>query len=611
MFDSGGGAERSDFGSAPEGSEMAVVGRSGVGLVLAVAVGVSTFSTGRTRVAGVGERGRTGPRAFAASSGMMRRGSVAAQRDSAADLIRSWLGPAGVPGGQLLAPSATSRFYAARGYSPAWGRDAALEQGAAELVEALHGLVGDGLDPASCGLGAVQAALARLTADAPSPPVTDDAALELRLTDAFLACAGELLHGRVDARALYPGWTVPPRTRDLAAVLAGALERGDIAGALADVAPASTDYRQLRKALQRYRVIAAAGGWGPLVGTRTLRPGDRGDDVARLRRRLSLEQPVPPGGGVYDAVLDSAVQAYQRRRGLEADGVVGTATRAELDVTVTDRIRQIGLNLERLRWLPADLGAAYVEVLVPAFELRVIQEQRVVLAMRVIGGRADWPTPVFSAALSSVVFDPYWDIPARIMWSEVIPKVRRDPGYLDREGIRVLAGSGTAVREIDPRSIDWAAARPSNFGYWLRQDPGPLNPLGHLELVAPNRFDVFLHDTPARELFQRPTRALSHGCVRLENAMALVTYLIRGDPAWTTDSIRKAAAAGVEQVAPLADTLPLYVMYRTAWVDSLGAIEFRPDVYGEDARLARAMATAPDDVRPPPAVDAGRPRCTS
>ena len=349
--------------------------------------------------------------------------------------------------------------------------------------------------------------------------------------------------------------------------------------------------------LFRSREVVARGGWPLIPDGATLQPSDRGPPVAALRERLRLEDDLAPAAeqdaDLFDAALEQALKQFQRRHGLVADGAVSAATRAELNVPVEHRVQQLELNLERWRWLPNDLGRRHIIVNIAAFELEVVDEEAVVLAMRVVVGRLYNRTPVLSDTMRYLVLNPYWHVPRSIAAEELLPKVERDPSYLRRYKLRVFPSSGPDAREIDPTTVDWSAITPAHFPFWLRQDPGPLNALGRVKFMFLNKFNVYLHDTPARPLFEETQRDFSHGCIRIQQPIELAVYLLRQDPRWNRDAILRALDNGVDRSVPLPEPMPIHLLYWTAWADGDGTIQFRRDIHGRDAPLWKALRAPP------------------
>jgi L,D-transpeptidase YcbB len=241
------------------------------------------------------------------------------------------------------------------------------------------------------------------------------------------------------------------------------------------------------------------------------------------------------------------------------------------------QVRQIALNMERWRWLPQDLGPRYILVDVPAYTLDVVERDRSVMTMRVVVGKPSWPTPVLSATMSYIVLNPDWRVPPNIAARELVPILRANPGYLAQNNMRLSNGS----HDVDPRSVDWSQVSTKNFPYRLRQEPGPKNPLGTIKFMFPNRFQVYLHDTPSRTLFTKPERAFSHGCIRVEKPMDLAEYALRG--VLSRERIAAGLGRRTSRTVPLAEPLPTYLVYRTVLVKDDGTIQFRPDIYGYDA----------------------------
>jgi murein L,D-transpeptidase YcbB/YkuD len=286
----------------------------------------------------------------------------------------------------------------------------------------------------------------------------------------------------------------------------------------------------------------------------------------------------------------AAVRAFQDRHGLEPDGVLGAGTLAALNVPVESRIRQLEINLERRRWLPAELGPRHLFVNLADFSLRAVEEGATVRRFRLVVGATRTRTPVFAAAMTYLEINPNWDVPHRIASRELLPRIKADPAWLARNHYVLFPNTGPAT-PIDPAQVAWREVTAARFPYRLRQLPGDDNALGRIKFMFPNPFDVYLHDTPAKALFARPVRAFSHGCMRLENPFALAEWVFQatGTPGWTAERLQGAVADGQRQVVPLAAALPVYVGYATAFVGADGRTQFRPDLYGRDARLDVAL----------------------
>jgi murein L,D-transpeptidase YcbB/YkuD len=319
--------------------------------------------------------------------------------------------------------------------------------------------------------------------------------------------------------------------------------------------------------------------------------GDRDAAVPRLRERLARENADGPvgSGDLFDAPLEAAVRHFQARHGLDVDGAIGRRTRAALDTPVAARIAQLSANLERRRWLGEAPGARQVRVNVAAFTLDAIDGPDVALRMRVVVGKPFRPSPEFSDRIRYLVLNPYWEVPPTLAAQDKLPLIRRDPGYLAREHLRVLQGWGDKAREIDPASVDWRRVR-TPLPYRLRQDPGPWNALGRIKFMFPNGFDVYLHDTPSRELFAQAERSFSSGCIRLQQPLALAAWLLAGNPKWTPEQLQAALDSGQTQTVSLREPVPVYLLYWTAWVAADGEVQFRRAIDDRDGPLAAVLA---------------------
>jgi len=478
-------------------------------------------------------------------------------------------------------------FYAARDDRPVWIDADGLTPAGHRLVATLAAAADEGLDPARYEPTAVLPGapqVLRVAASA-APPAREAAVREVALTVALARYAADVGRGHADPARVSVLWRAQPRSLDLRPILRQAAESGRPDEVLDGVRPRHPQYTALRAALRRYAGLAAEEAQIAAVpaGLR-LRPGARSPHVPALRARLALwgdldRSAAAARGDMLDPPLVDALRRFQARHGLAAQGLLDADTVAALNTSAADRVRQIALNLERWRWqAPAPPGRS-VLVNIPTFELHAYADGSEALAMRVITGRPDSPTPVFGQDMTSVVFSPYWSVPTNIALDETMPAVLRDRSYLRRMNLEVLRGDEV----VDPSRVDWGRERARVS---FRQRPGAGNALGLVKFLLPNSFNVYLHDTPSRALFLRPERALSHGCVRLEKPEALARWVLDGVPGWTPQRIAAAMHAGRERAVPLPAAVPVGIVYFTVWVDADGTVEFRPDVYRHDAAQA-------------------------
>jgi len=505
---------------------------------------------------------------------------------------------AGLPGAlsvedqRIHSVAALPAFYERRTYRPAWSDGERPLPVAAVLLEAIQGAEREGLRSADYHGVTIEKRLRATGGGTRRWSTAELIDLDLLLTDAYLIYASHLLAGRVDPVQLDPLWVANRRERDLVVALESALARGQIAESLAELLPPYDGYRRLREELARYRTIVASGGWPRVPEGPRLARGDEGPRVANLRRRLAasgqLEQ---DGDDMFDEAVERAVIAFQRRHGLEPDGVVGTATVAALNVATAERARQIELNMERWRWLPQDLGERHIIVNIANFELDVVESGAQVLTMRVVVGRTYRRTPVFSDRMTYLVFNPYWHVPYNLAVQDILPQIKSDPSYLQRQEMTVFRGNTQEV--VDPATVDWSTVTAGTFKFRLRQNPGPNNALGDVKFMFPNRFNVYLHDTPSKTLFGKGARDFSSGCIRLERPLVLAEYLLRDAPGWTRARIDSILKTRVEQTVSLPRPIPVHLLYWTAWAEPDGTIQFRRDVYERDALLAEALREPP------------------
>ncbi len=512
----------------------------------------------------------------------------------------------------LQAVTALYRFYAERGFRLAWvDRIRGPLPVSTELLHAISQADFQGLDPKDYHLQAIETMIAKINAFSPHVKTEKDfetmADADLLMTDAYLLYAKHLMIGRINPETIDPGWGVHHRKIDPAGILEEALRSGNITASLMGLPPHQIGYGRLKLALAQYQAAAKSGGWPPVfAGKKLLKKGNTGPVIAALRKRLmasgDLVGTVPAGRTRYmtfDSGLVQGVKAFQRRHGLEPDGIVGKNTLAALNTPIEDRIRQIKLNLERWRWLPRNQGNPHIEVNIADFRLDVIKDDQSVLNMRVVVGKPFAQTPVFSAWMTYLVFSPFWSVPQSIAKDELLPEIRKNPDFLKQNNMELLKGWGKNETVVDPADVDWNAVTPDHFPFHIRQRPGGDNPLGKVKFMLPNPFEVYLHDTSAPGLFTHTTRTFSHGCMRIDKPLALAEYLLQGSPEWTPEAITAAMNRGIEQIVSLPRPIQVHVVYTTAWVDEEGRVQFRPDIYGRDERLAAVFFnTAPVPLRP-------------
>lgn len=406
----------------------------------------------------------------------------------------------------------------------------------------------------------------------------------------FLHYARLVGFGQVQPGAAQIPWDIKRSVFDPEAALA-ALRGKPLAGALRSLPPPHREYRRLVRALARYREIVSKGGWSTIPRGATLRLGSNGERVALLRRRLAAEGYLLPAagrGGIFDELLARAVIRYQRRNGLEPDGAVGPKTLAALNLSAAYRVEQIAANMERWRWMPRVLPVPRVSVNIASQELAIIGRRGKTLVMRTVVGSPRHPTPPLQSEIRSVIVNPPWNVPLSIWRNELLPRLRREPGYLAANDMVIIG------RERDPHGlkIDWADWTRPPGGIRIRQMPGPKNALGRVKFDIPNRFDVYLHDTPHRDVFRRPERALSHGCIRLQNPAGLYAYLLGSQGAAPPLPPEHHAGPYPTKTIPVAKPVPVFLLYWTAFAGPDGAMQFRKDIYGHDARIAALISGA-------------------
>ena len=417
------------------------------------------------------------------------------------------------------------------------------------------------------------------------------AIIELYFSAAFLEYASDLKVGRFLPSKIDPNFFIESRTIDQQSALKD-LEQTDSIDHFFDTwQPPGRTTLHFACALAKYRALAAKGGWSTVPLGDPIRPGMTDPRVPAIRARLSLTDGASGEVGaaeaqLYDNALVEVVKRFQARQGLEVDGVIGSTTIVAMNVPVQERIKSIILAMERLRWMPENLGQQYLIVNIAGFELRRINAGKVEERMAVVVGKPYHRTPVFSDRIRFLEFNPYWNVPPDIAIKEELPALRSNAASLAAQGFEAVRGD----QVVDLRSVDWAGVGAGRFPYQLRQRPGTNNALGRVKFMFPNPHNVYLHDSPAHNLFGRNVRAFSHGCIRLSRPLELAEQVLRvgGVKGWTKERINDVVASTKTTVVNLREPLPVHITYLTAWVDD-GVANFRQDIYGHDAKLLAAL----------------------
>jgi L,D-transpeptidase YcbB len=498
-----------------------------------------------------------------------------------------------VRGARVIADELVAKYYEAQQFQPAWQDPAKLD----ELVTSIEDLRNDGLDPNDYHLEALRSY--RLDVRMQSPLTLQDRAdLELLATDAFMLGLYHVYLGKVDPVKLSSQWNFSQRPTpsfdEGLQRFSARLAAGEIRAAFDSARPSHAWYQRGRDRLREHRAIAAAGGWPSIPDGPTLKPGMSDTRVPVLRKRLEVTRDLVPLPGttavadpdLYDATLEQAVKAFQERHGLAPDGAIGPGTRAAMNVSVSQRIDQIRVNLERGRWTLHEMKGEFVLVDVAGFYVSYFRNDEPIWTSKVVVGRDERETPIFRSKITYVVFNPTWTIPPGILVKDKLPELRRNPGALKRMNIRVLDRSG---REVNPHSVNWNQYGPSRLPpYQFVQDPGPNNALGLVKIMFPNPYLVYLHDSPAKSLYEQDQRTFSSGCIRVQQPFEL-TELVLNDPQWNRQKIDAVIATKETRTVNLKTPIPVLLLYWTAQPRPDGQVIFRNDVYGRDPPTLAAL----------------------
>jgi L,D-transpeptidase YcbB len=448
------------------------------------------------------------------------------------------------------------QFYGYRNYSYAWYDSHGLTEQANHLYSQLDNLSLEGIQ--------MPVPYLRILDSLVNDPLGDrspDERLEVLLTASYFFYADKVWKGIPEKNMGKLAWFLPRKKINLPRIMDSIMR--DSSANLFSSHFSISEYNALKKILSKYRQLDSTGSWPALVsGRKPYRINDTAAEIVQIRKRLFMlgDLSANSGSNSMDSTLQTGVMSFQQRFGMEPDGVAGPRFMKYLNTPLSVLIRKIIVNLERMRWIPTNIRSHFLLVNIPSFSLYAYDEDTVSFRMNVVVGKDVHKTVLFSGDIQYIVFSPYWNVPPSIMKSEVLPAIARNPGYLKKN------------------NMEWN-------GNSIRQKPGPSNSLGLVKFLFPNSYNIYLHDSPAKSLFNLSSRAFSHGCIRLAEPGKLAVYLLKDDPAWTPEKINQAMHSGKEKYVTLKSPVPVYIGYFTAYLDNAGKIQFRDDVYDRDQPL--------------------------
>lgn len=535
-------------------------------------------------------------------------------------------------GRQANMPQYVAMFYQQRDYTLAWQAKGNWLPLAKQLLSELQKAYQDGLSPNNYHVAQIEKILLQTL---PSSPQTQ-ADADMLLTDAALTFAYHLRMGKFNPARLPFAWNITQGNANWTDELQKALNANNIANLFQQMRPQQDTYKHLKAALNKYQSIQKKGEWETIVSTEKIKQGTKSETVRQIRKRLSAEMNVPQyadsgridtvkknidneqniditqiigfeqdkaiiierekflNSNKYDQTLRKIVAQYQRQHGLPDDGLPGTQTYEEMNVTVQHRITQLKLALEMWRWLPADLGQRHIQVNIPAYLLYLVENKnKTSLTHKVCVGQTIHKTPLFSDKMQYLELNPYWTAPPSIAAKELLPAVQKGGvAYLKRNRMKVFQ----ADQPVSPYQVKWNSYKPTYFPYTIRQEPGKGNALGNVKFLFPNAFNVYLHDTQSKSLFNNHQRAYSHGCIRLDKPLDFAQYLLaKEDPKWTRPSIDKIVASAENKRIYLNQQIPVYLFYFTAWANDKGEVFFYKDIYGYEKKAIETMRINDDE----------------
>ncbi len=492
-------------------------------------------------------------------------------------------GSANIDGRQIIAINLIADAYIRNGFQRIWGNQENIKQ----LMALIQTAADEGLNREDYLFSFLTAKLAMDTSS-----TIDEVNKELLLSDVFFRLAYHFHYGKTNPKRLSRSWNISQIGTGIEPVnlLLKASHSGNIKETLQQLLPMMPHYAALRKALKHYRNLQNNGGWTVIPPGPLLKRGMTSERVPWLQNRLKmtgeLTQETLTSTDIYSKEVEQAVIRFQQRHGLKDDGIVGPETLAQMNVPIESRIEQLRANLERLRWVSQSLPQNYLLVDIAGFRVKHFQDGKNIWTTRAVVGTPYRTTPVFRSLMTYLVLNPSWTVPPTILKEDLLPKLRKDSTVLREKRLTVINNTG---QMIDPESIDWSSATIKNFKYHLRQLPGPNNALGRIKFMFPNNYSVYLHDTPAKNLFEASQRAFSSGCIRIEDPLKLAETLLQSNDGWDRNRLEREINSGQTRTINLNLPIPVLLMYFTAEAGEDDSVQFRKDLYQRDASIIIAL----------------------
>lgn len=491
-----------------------------------------------------------------------------------------------IDGIKLFSQTALPRFYNNRAFELAWND----KKNRKHLMESIESAFHEGLDPEDYH----QERIENLLDLAKKRDLTnaEKVKLDLFMTDALILYASHLLEGKLEQSALRKEWDVEKNERpeNVDSLLTVTLHNHLVKPALEAFKPNNYIYKMMKLHLKELREKEKSGGWPKVSQGVVLKPGDTAGRILEIRDYLiavgDLDKKNDAYGEVYDKDLETAVKKFQYRHKLTQDGIIGKGTVEQMNVSIQDRIDMVRLNLERMRWIFHKPDDDFLLVNIAGFHVKRFTNRKEVFDSRVIVGKYHHETPIFKGEMKYIVMNPTWTLPYSIATHETLPKLKKDPGYLASKHMEVMDRKGSL---LNPETINWSQYSAGNFPFIIRQKAGPWNALGEVKFMFPNKYAVYLHDTPSRGLFNQQDRAFSHGCIRTEDKWGLLMSLMDDPEVWNMDKINEILESGETTTIDLPKPINIYLIYFTASVDEDSGLLFMKDIYNRDKAVLKAL----------------------